>query len=897
MDLIKITDLTAKLGLTSRSLRYYEQVGLIQSIRVPLERYRYYDAANIERLKQIMILRKMLIPVKDIIRIYESDDMSVVVDTFVNRIQAIDDEIYTLAELRQVVNEFLHAMKQKGVTKISALPILYEGMEKQMGQPKQQSQTQSPSSYEELSALSYKLAKPQSVAIIYLPPMRVLTSYTKAAPQVSDAEGFINYVQAKGIPMGAPGSHTQFEYQSQSQSQSHTAAVDVAILRTNDDFINDSPYIHQPFAGGLFAAVNAYLDEDMSEIFQALITGFDENKYYEVDYKHDGSLRHEALLENLISPDDKRDLVMLMIPVKKRLPDVTLFPKPVELPRETISIAEIENQNPVVWEADIPLDKLIPINRPHYKVLETGEAEYVGWISTRVLGTPIEVKLPFRVDVEFSVGNNTAPSQNGSDSGESLRMYHGHHSKDHNYVFGINMGGNADPALSKESLCFHQPVFRDYYNYPSRGKINKGEYNRVTWIVGATHLACIINGEVRYCGTNFPYMSLDLSREDAQPIVFGSDGHTLKYFRSIKVSQLAWRPKNKITEGALAMITKQSNNIIPNIQRVITDEYGENYWFNGCAKYVMESLGEPDYDYVFFAGLTGDVFTQFYPLDQIYRGDGVSGYNLGTAAAPSVEALFNKCGYSATYISGKDLHKNKEMYLQALIGYIDKGIPVIAWGLGEPRLFGVIVGYEEHGQTLLYIMGNNNKPERISLENALYKHDNTTGGWVFVGEKTQTLQLSHIYKQAIQALPALMTAKTDNFCFGAQAFRVWASDIEAGRYDGMKPEEFNGWDMYTAYICALATNGSCCHDFLKRAQELNPDMSYLEDVSKLYKKTGEMWNNQNGEDLEAIGGGFNVTLEALQDKKKRTRIASKLREIASIIDEIVLLLSKEHTAN
>lgn len=42
------------------------------------------------------------------------------------------------------------------------------------------------------------------------------------------------------------------------------------------------------------------------------------------------------------------------------------------------------------------------------------------------------------------------------------------------------------------------------------------------------------------------------------------------------------------------MVTKQSNNIIPVIHRLVTDEYGENYWFNGCARYVMKCLGEKE---------------------------------------------------------------------------------------------------------------------------------------------------------------------------------------------------------------------------------------------------------------------------------------------------------------
>ncbi len=47
MGLIKITDLTSKLGISSRSLRYYEQMNLIKSVRPSNEKYRYYDIENI----------------------------------------------------------------------------------------------------------------------------------------------------------------------------------------------------------------------------------------------------------------------------------------------------------------------------------------------------------------------------------------------------------------------------------------------------------------------------------------------------------------------------------------------------------------------------------------------------------------------------------------------------------------------------------------------------------------------------------------------------------------------------------------------------------------------------------------------------------------------------------
>lgn len=50
-------------------------------------------------------------------------------------------------------------------------------------------------------------------------------------------------------------------------------------------------------------------------------------------------------------------------------------------------------------------------------------------------------------------------------------------------------------------------------------------------------------------------------------------------------------------------VTSKDRNMIQIIHRLVTDEYGENYWFDGCARYIMECLNEPDFDYDFFAGL------------------------------------------------------------------------------------------------------------------------------------------------------------------------------------------------------------------------------------------------------------------------------------------------------
>lgn len=66
-------------------------------------------------------------------------------------------------------------------------------------------------------------------------------------------------------------------------------------------------------------AINVYVDEDLGNCFRSLVSSFDDNKFYEIDYTTEGHLQRPALLENLISPDEKRELVLLLAPVKSGL--------------------------------------------------------------------------------------------------------------------------------------------------------------------------------------------------------------------------------------------------------------------------------------------------------------------------------------------------------------------------------------------------------------------------------------------------------------------------------------------------------------------------------------------------------------------------------------------------
>ena len=57
-DLIKIKDISARYSVSARTSRYYEKMGLISNNKSDDYVYRLHDERAIQRLEQILILRK-----------------------------------------------------------------------------------------------------------------------------------------------------------------------------------------------------------------------------------------------------------------------------------------------------------------------------------------------------------------------------------------------------------------------------------------------------------------------------------------------------------------------------------------------------------------------------------------------------------------------------------------------------------------------------------------------------------------------------------------------------------------------------------------------------------------------------------------------------------------------
>ncbi|SHJ75947.1 DNA-binding transcriptional regulator, MerR family [Anaerocolumna jejuensis DSM 15929] len=124
-NLIKIKDVSSKYSITARTLRYYEDMGLINSTRSDDYAYRMYDENAVRRLEQILILRKLNISIKDIQRIFSTSSSEIVLEVLEKKVQNIDDEVALLHELKDIVLDFIREIERVDFADNSDIKLLY----------------------------------------------------------------------------------------------------------------------------------------------------------------------------------------------------------------------------------------------------------------------------------------------------------------------------------------------------------------------------------------------------------------------------------------------------------------------------------------------------------------------------------------------------------------------------------------------------------------------------------------------------------------------------------------------------------------------------------------------------------------------------------------------------
>lgn len=318
----------------------------------------------------------------------------------------------------------------------------------------------------------------------------------------------------------------------------------------------------------------------------------------------------------------------------------------------------------------------------------------------------------------------------------------------------------------------------------------------------------------------------------------------------------------------------------------------ENYFLDSAICSVARSLGAEAEDLHFFSAITGDMFAYLYCKDKPCD-SGITNYFF---VPQVVKKAYAAVGYDCVYISNAQIKKSFRAVMNAIKESVDKGIPVLAWGMGnvttgdgshyDPLPEGSLIGgYDKND--VLYV---NLYPgaDRMTVDDdgytAITHGLDTTNGLFFAGEKKEKTNVKDIYRDAIHSIPVFLTlAPAGGYVFGKQAFDVWADTLLTDSYfENKTDEELSGvcWDLHCSPYCSVCTTNS--HNYIRTAAEQYPDLEMAVKILPLYERLhqlkGEIW---------ALQGDFFPPMDKFRTHGFRAQIAALLRKMGETCDEIV----------
>lgn len=256
--LMKIGDITSKLGISHRSLHYWEDMGIIKSSRAEND-YRYYDEENQQKIRQILILRKLRLPLKQIIMVLESDNNIEIINALQHNLNEVDDEITALSTIRSILDSFITKLNENIMIdlKLSLLDdstILEIADSLTVTRPMLKEEKTS----EDLIKANETLSNltDQDIRIIYLPPVTVASALGigDEAEHESDVimSKFINDIDLfKVYPSARFYGFNNPKFGEDGEFIRHQYEIWATIP---DDLEVSAPLIKKHFDGGLYAA-------------------------------------------------------------------------------------------------------------------------------------------------------------------------------------------------------------------------------------------------------------------------------------------------------------------------------------------------------------------------------------------------------------------------------------------------------------------------------------------------------------------------------------------------------------------------------------------------------------------------------------------------------------------
>lgn len=280
--LVKIGEVASRYDISNRTLRYWEETGILTSIRQE-NGYRYYDGANILKIRQIIMLRKLRLTIQDIHRIFISRELTTVQDALERHLSATRQETEKLKSLGVILERLIKVVQSRSnlLEVFQCLDITDNSEMFELKNALQITLSEGDIKMSENSSYS----KIRNVRIVNLPKMLLACIRAESATPENDCWTVMNKLIVENSLHEKYGfRHFGFNNPSP-QAGSLVYGYEMWVVIPENLKVPE-PFYRKEFPGGLFASVTTQMTE-IGEQWAQLSEWVKNNEKFELDWNSD----------------------------------------------------------------------------------------------------------------------------------------------------------------------------------------------------------------------------------------------------------------------------------------------------------------------------------------------------------------------------------------------------------------------------------------------------------------------------------------------------------------------------------------------------------------------------------------------------------------------------------
>ncbi len=255
MESMTISEVSKTFHISTRMVRYYEKIGLIESISKDDYAYRIYDESAIRRLQYIIIFRKLHIPLKQIGVILDDKKQQDTLQILQEKIIELNDEIDACTIIRDILNVLIVSLRQSMEREIYIELIdNQELIEITNALLLPKSNLKEEYKMNVLNNANEKLDSIMDIRILYLAPATVASShYIGENPEENAEKALARFIKESNLTVLKPDFRV-YGFNNPSPTKGMEQYGYEFFVTIPQNLNVESPLIKKEFAGGLYAA-------------------------------------------------------------------------------------------------------------------------------------------------------------------------------------------------------------------------------------------------------------------------------------------------------------------------------------------------------------------------------------------------------------------------------------------------------------------------------------------------------------------------------------------------------------------------------------------------------------------------------------------------------------------